>query len=200
MKKKSSFLSHEIVFLPKSVSRENELDSDYEEEKRKNVDNFKYYLDLAKQNQLSWDVLNNLMNDLCSSRTKSKRLNILLLKELKILSESKSKLENKVEKLEKMNKKISEIVDEKNPIMIKGAKFQENLSRAPKKSNVHEDTNKSDSTKTKRKKTSNEKNTELKLNEILSFIKTEDKEMELEDGFEEFEPPLLVCPLSLKDL
>ena len=78
------------------ISRENA--SDFEEEKRKNVDNFKYYLDLAKQNQLSWDVLNNLMNDLCSSRTKSKRLNILLLKELKILSESKSKLENKVEK------------------------------------------------------------------------------------------------------
>ena len=87
----------------KKISSENA--SDFEEEKRKNVDNFQYYLDLAKQSKLSWDVLNTLMNDLCSSRTKSKRLNILLLKELKFLSESNSKLQNKVEKIEKLNKK-----------------------------------------------------------------------------------------------
>merc|ERR1711981_345705 len=76
------------------ISHKNQSsNSDFEEEdKRKNVDNFQYYLDLAKESKLSWDVLNNLMNDLCSSRTKSKRLNILLLKELKLLSESNSKL------------------------------------------------------------------------------------------------------------
>ena len=49
------------------ISRENvSSNSDFEEEKRKNVDNFQYYLDLAKKSKLSWDVLNTLMNDLCS--------------------------------------------------------------------------------------------------------------------------------------
>ena len=108
------------------ISRENvSSNSDFEEEKRKNVDNFQYYLDLAKKSKLSWDVLNNLMNDLCSSRTKSKRLNILLLKELKFLSESNSKLQNKVEKIEKLNNKISN--NDGHPMMTKKAKVMENL-------------------------------------------------------------------------
>ena len=125
------------------ISSENASDFE-EEEKRKNVDNFQYYLDLAKHSKLSWDVLNTLMNDLCSSRTKSKRLNILLLKELKFLSEANSKLENKVEKMEKLNKKISN--NDGNPMMTKKAKVKENLpnrNSAPKISRVHEDTDKS---------------------------------------------------------
>ena len=152
-----------------NISRENA--SDFEEEKRKNVDNFKYYLDLAKQSKLSWDVLNTLMNDLCSSRTKSKRLNILLLKELKFLSEANSKLQNKVEKIERLNKRISN--NDGNPMMTKKAKVKENLPNrdsAPKISRVHEDTDKSKFVTKKRKKISDRgKNTELRFEEIQRF-------------------------------
>ena len=169
------------------ISRENvSSNSDFEEEKRKNVDNFQYYLDLAKKSKLSWDVLNTLMNDLCSSRTKSKRLNILLLKELKFLSEANSKLQNKVEKIEKLNKRISN--NDGNPMMTKKAKVKENLPNrdsAPKISRVHEDTYKSESITTmKRKKISDGgNNTELKFEEISSEEKEIEPDSQISDNW-----------------
>ena len=70
----------------------------------KNCANFQIYLDLAKENKLSWDLLEKFKNaaQKCSNLDKSKELNDLLFQELKISHKRETDLKSKLENADRI--------------------------------------------------------------------------------------------------